>query len=73
MSIFYNKNEAQDSSVLLNQHIEQYTYFCPLINSECTIECVCFRGAEVKEVDTGINTEYHVNVPGCNNAMFFKD
>ena len=54
------------------------TVFCPLTNSNCRIDCICFVSAKHYEInespfdhkDSDVG-KYRVYPPYCNNHMFF--
>ncbi|MCK5015872.1 MAG: hypothetical protein KAS32_02275 [Candidatus Peribacteraceae bacterium] len=70
-----NEEEAEKLAVDMNVDFGM-TIFCPLTNSNCRINCVCFTPANHYEINEclGHNNsdvgKYRVCPPYCNNHMF---
>lgn len=62
------KEEAEKQVFELNKR-EFTDEFCPLINSKCRTDCVCYMPSSIYEY---YNREYTVRNAYCNNAMFYK-
>ena len=62
------KEEAEKQVFELNKR-EFTDEFCPLINSKCRTDCVCYMPSSIYEY----NRKYTVRNAYCNNAMFYKE
>jgi len=63
------KEEAEKQVVELNKR-EFTDEFCPLINSKCRTDCVCYIPSSMY---VSPDRKYTVRNAYCNNAMFYKE
>lgn len=51
---FKTKDQAEEAlKCYPDEYIKGSTHFCPLINKQCDINCVCWCGPWVQSVETG--------------------
>lgn len=64
------KEEAEKQVLELNKR-EFTDEFCPLINSKCRADCVCYMPSSMYV--SYYDRKYIVRNAYCNNAMFYKE
>jgi hypothetical protein len=71
MKIFDSYAEAQEElNELNNKRASREIIFCPLLNTRCNDNCICFNEGYVSRVGEG---KCVINGRGCSNAMFFGE